>query len=296
VARVPADADTASLTVAARTVLLDALEALDAHRQAVVVVGAQAVYLRSQDADFTVAAYTTDGDLTLDPARLGDEPELNTAMEEAGFALVRNESGHVQPGKWVRAVVVDGVTQDIPVDLIVPASMDGAPKAKRGARIPPHAATAAMRTAGVEAAVADHDLMPIVSLDPEGDDRRIEANIAGIVALLIAKAFKIGDRLGDGERGRTHRLTDKDAGDVVRLMTVSRAREDVQTLQRLLTSPIAGEVAREGTQKLRQQFGTRAAPGVEMAVRALAGGSLPEDRIRDLCVAYIRELLRDVEP
>ncbi|HEY6316400.1 MAG TPA: hypothetical protein VI462_00765 [Acidimicrobiia bacterium] len=68
--------------VAARRVLLDALVTLAPHGTAVIVVGAQAVYLRTGvgDADITIAPYTTDGDLALDPALLGDEPELEAAM------------------------------------------------------------------------------------------------------------------------------------------------------------------------------------------------------------------------
>jgi len=44
------------LYVLARQVLLDALEALGAHRDAIVLVGAQAVYLHVGDADLAVAS------------------------------------------------------------------------------------------------------------------------------------------------------------------------------------------------------------------------------------------------
>jgi len=39
-----------------------------------VVVGAQAVYLRTGVAGLTVAPFTTDGDVALDPTLLGDDP------------------------------------------------------------------------------------------------------------------------------------------------------------------------------------------------------------------------------
>ena len=67
--------------------LLDALEALQAHRNAVIVVGAQAVYLRTSDSDLAVAPFTTDGDLALDPSLLADEPALEDAMRARGFRL-----------------------------------------------------------------------------------------------------------------------------------------------------------------------------------------------------------------
>ena len=53
------------LYIIARRVLLDALDALGAHRNAVVLVGAQAIYLRVGEADLAVAPYTTDGDLAM---------------------------------------------------------------------------------------------------------------------------------------------------------------------------------------------------------------------------------------
>jgi hypothetical protein len=55
------------LYVRARAALLDAVEALDAHRDALVLVGAQAIYLHTGDADLTVAEYTTDADFTVSP-------------------------------------------------------------------------------------------------------------------------------------------------------------------------------------------------------------------------------------
>jgi hypothetical protein len=60
--------------VAARRVLLDAFEALGMHRKAVVLVGAQAIYLHVGDGDLAVAPYTTDGDLAIDPRQLGSNP------------------------------------------------------------------------------------------------------------------------------------------------------------------------------------------------------------------------------
>lgn len=46
----------------AREVLLDALEALGPHRSSLVLVGAQAIYLHTGEADIAVAPFTTDAD------------------------------------------------------------------------------------------------------------------------------------------------------------------------------------------------------------------------------------------
>jgi hypothetical protein len=73
--------------IAARRVLLDAFEALGAHRKAVVLVGAQAIYLQVGEGDLAVSPYTTDGDLAIDPRELEDEPELASTLKSAGFEL-----------------------------------------------------------------------------------------------------------------------------------------------------------------------------------------------------------------
>src|SRR5215475_2110213 len=73
------------LYVMARRVLLDALDALGHHRDAIVLVGAQAVYLRVGDADLAVTPYTIDGDLVIDPAVLAEIPPIEQALMDAGF-------------------------------------------------------------------------------------------------------------------------------------------------------------------------------------------------------------------
>jgi hypothetical protein len=71
------------LYIVARRVLLDALEALGPHLSAVVLVGAQAIYLRVGEADLAVAAFTSDGDLGIEPVLLGDTPALQDALAAA---------------------------------------------------------------------------------------------------------------------------------------------------------------------------------------------------------------------
>lgn len=124
------------LYVAARTVLLDALTLLAPHRVAVIVVGAQAVYLRTGEGDvaITIAPYTTDGDLVLNPTLLRNEPDLEALMSGAGFRAD-------DPGIWKRVVQVRGQDVIIPVDLIVPeGASTGA--GRRGARAYPRTASA----------------------------------------------------------------------------------------------------------------------------------------------------------
>jgi len=266
--------------VAARRVLIDALVALAPQGQAVIVVGAQAVYLRAGDADLTVAPYTTDGDLAIDPSRLEEIPQLAEAMGEAGF--VRS----LEPGIWLASVTVAGEEVGIPVDLIVPE--DAAPPGgRRGARLGVHGNRAARRARGLEAALVDHGPLTIAALDP-ADPRRVEVQVAGEAALLVAKAHKIHERV----RGaRQDRITDKDAADVVRLMRVTAPVSVAETFGRLTADRVAGSVSREAIGLLDQLFGRAGRPGVEMAKRALQL-ALSAQEVEALCAAYTQALMR----
>jgi hypothetical protein len=74
-------------------VLLDAFEALNGHSDALILVGAQAVYLHTGAASFAVAEHTTDGDVAVDPRVLGPRPEIAGAMRAARFSLDERD-GH----------------------------------------------------------------------------------------------------------------------------------------------------------------------------------------------------------
>ena len=80
----------------AREVLLDALEALGPHRSSLVLVGAQAIYLHTGEADIAVAPFTTDADVIIDPGGLADHPIIGEALQASGFLLGD------QPGQWVK--------------------------------------------------------------------------------------------------------------------------------------------------------------------------------------------------
>jgi len=98
------ETNTDPIYVAARSVLLDALGALGDYRAAVVIVGAQAVYLQTGDAGLSVAPFTRDGDVALDPGPLlaAESPLLGEVMAAAGFALRINTHGGIDPGTWMK--------------------------------------------------------------------------------------------------------------------------------------------------------------------------------------------------
>lgn len=268
--------------VEARRVLLDALEALEPQRDAVVVAGAQAVYLRAGPGSLPIADYTTDGDLALDPALLVDAPTLGDLMEKADFKLMSLQ-GASEPGIWEIPAIVHGVEVTIAVDLIVPEGV-APPGGTRGARLGPHGKRAARKAVGLEAALVDNDAMRIEALD--ADTRSFETRVAGIAALLVAKTHKISDRV---ESGREGRLEDKDASDMIRLMQASAPSQVAETLSELTEHATAGPPTGLALERFHSLFGTRGGAGIEMAARALRIG-MPEDRVRTICLAYASEL------
>lgn len=111
----PPGVGSSDILVRSRSALLDALGALDAHRDAVIVIGAQAIYLRTAGSPVALAETTKDSDLALDPRKLEDDPLVEESMSRAGFY---RDPVNGQPGTWLSS---DG----IPVDLMVPDALAG---------------------------------------------------------------------------------------------------------------------------------------------------------------------------
>jgi len=249
----PGDPD--PLYVLARTALLDALEALGGHREATVLVGAQAIYLHTGQAGLPIAEYTTDADIALHPTLLADSPLLMAAMTGAGFKPHAD-----QIGRWV--TTKPGKDKDIEVitDLLVPEALGGA--GRRGARLGVHGKKAARKAKGLEAALVDKKVMSVAALTDE-DPRKIDIQVAGPTALLIAKLHKISERTDEGDRAK-----DKDALDVLRLLRAIETEEFAKTWEILCADDLAGPVSRKAVPMLRDLFSTPASEGSQMAGRA----------------------------
>lgn len=238
------------LLVRARSVLLDALVALDVHRDSVVVIGAQAIYLHTGNAPVAVAEATKDSDLGIDLRTLGDDPLIEDAMSRAGF---HHDPLAGQPGSWLSP-------GGIPVDLMVPDAIAG--RGRRSVQAPPHDKRALRRAVGLEAAVVDNAAMTIRTLAAD-DDRMVEARVAGPAALLVAKLHKLGERQESPDR-----LVDKDAYDAYRLLVAIATDELAAALVRLLADELAGDVTSAALGFLAQLFGNADSVGSVMAGRA----------------------------
>lgn len=275
--------------VVARSVLLNALEALSAHLDAIILVGAQAVYLRTGTEQLGIAPYTTDGDVVLDPTRLEEEPELEVVMKSAGFDLERNDDGSQEPGIWIEYREIAGKKVKVPVDLIVPT--DAAPPGgRRGARLKGHSKMAARKIHGLEGSLLDHSLMTVASLNA-GDDRSFEIAVARPVALLIAKAFKLHDRLKN--EARPDRVDEKDAGDAYRLMRTADRRECVEVALRLIAHPELGNSCKLGLRRLLDLFEGAGSPGTLMAVSHFRAAA-PEELVVEVCTGFVADMRKEL--
>lgn len=267
--------------VVARSVLLDALDALGGQRDAVIVVGAQAIYLHTGTIDLAVPEFTVDADLALDPASLLDVPEIESAMRAARF-----ERGN-RVGAWIAVRNVAGVSTTIDVDLMVPEAIGGG--GRRAARLPGHAKDVARKARGLEASLVDKSTKTLRALDA-GDTRTSDVAVAGPMALLVSKVHKIAERISERDQ---RRLDDKDALDVLRLLQATETTTLAATVHTLLQTDVASAVTREALSILREHFTDPRAAGSRMAVRAV-GVLMPADVIAQSCAALASDLLRQL--
>jgi hypothetical protein len=273
------DAD--PLYVLARTVLLDALAALGAQCKAVILIGAQAIYLHTGSLEFAVAEYTTDADIALDPKALKRVPEIEAAMTAAGF-----RRGN-RVGAWVVTREMGSVHADVDVDLMVPEAVGG--PGSRAARLAGHAKHVARKARGLKAALVDKAMTTIHALDLK-DKRSFQIAAAGPAALIVSKMHKLLERLAERQQ---RRVDEKDALDVLRLLRAISTENLTQLFKTLLQTSVSGEVTREALVGLRDLFSMSRAIGSQMAARA-AGPLADPEEIAASCAILTGELLRAV--
>ena len=246
-------------TISAREGLLDAVDALGPHGKAVILVGAQAIYVHTGEsgAGFAVSPFTYDADIALDPALLGSDPTIIDAMAGADFNLTD------QPGLYRRE-------SGAQVDLLVPAAVGG--PGRRGARLDVHGNRAAMKVHGLEGALVSHAPREIGSLVPESD-RSCVVEVAGPAALLVAKVHKISERVDHPVRRAT---VGKDAFDIYRILLAVDAFELAAEVRVLQANTVSGDVTTEALAKFRELFGVRSGAGSELVVQHVIGLEDPD--------------------
>lgn len=266
--------------VLARQVLLDVLEALGEQRDAIVLVGAQAIYLHTGEAELAVALYTTDADILIDPVELRPSPKLEEILRNAGFRRTP------EVGIWATSRLLGDVPTEVTVDFLVPELVGGG--GRRAARLGEHGSRVARKARGLEAALVDRAPMLVTSLG-KNDARSFHLAVAGPTALLVAKVYKIQDRAGSG------RADDKDALDVLRLLRAIPTGVFTSKFKVLLADDKAAEVTREALEHLKVLFSEPTDRGSQMAARAAAPME-DNDSIAASCAMLAHDLLRAVQP
>lgn len=270
--------------IAARKSLLDAAEVLGEHLESLVLVGAQAIYLYTGDADVPIATTTRDSDMAIDPGPLASEPAIQEVLEDAGYALKHEDL----KGQWINP-------QGVQVDLLTPTGLQAEEfRDNRGARIPPHADYVARNTVGVEGIVIDTQIKEVGSLDPQ-DSRSISMRVAGPSTLVVAKAFKICERLEERKREKRDRTKAKDAHDLYRLLQSVNPEAVVAGFQRQLTDERTRPTALKALEYL-DRYGIEVTLPIPELAGAAEGILGNPDRTAQQTAFLIGELLDEVVP
>jgi hypothetical protein len=164
-------------------------------------------------------------------------------------------------------------------------------RGRQSVSLPPHDKMMARRAEGLEGSMIDNDPLEIAALE-SGDPRRFTVRVAGPAALVIAKSFKIRDRLAADKEDR---ITEKAAADVYRIMLREPAPAFAARCRPLLDDEIAGPACRRGIELMQDLFGRRGRRGIAMAIDSLRS-AVPAERVTAVMTTFVREVLTDLEP
>ena len=267
------------LYAATRSALLDALDALVGQHRALILVGAQAIFLHAGEVDEAIATETKDADLAVDPRELSTDPRLEQALMAAHFHL---DLTNPQPGSWINAT-------GYPVDLLLPEAVSGRAGKGRSGRIPPHDNMSARRVRGIEGALVDHAPMIVTGLEA-GDERQHEILVAGPSALLVAKLHKIAERVEQPRRQRP-----RDAHDVFRLLREVEVEVFADGFAAMRPSDVSHHVALEGIGHLRALFGEPTRHGAQQAAQAVTGLVEDPEAVALQCAVLAAQVLSAIE-
>ncbi|HEX6685630.1 MAG TPA: hypothetical protein VF062_22835 [Candidatus Limnocylindrales bacterium] len=200
-----------------RRAIINVVNVLSVHADALTLVGAHAVLLRTADLDVPQMP-TGDGDLGVTPGLVGDVPSIEAVLAEAGY----EHRTTARPGLWGREPYDDPTGERSfreRIDLLAPHGLSGtASRTKRGvpALQPSHGKWAVGKALGLELTAFNRSRLIVVDFaDPRLSS---EIYVAEIPALLLAKGSKVGERLGEPRKGP---VRDKDLGDIWRLLAVA---------------------------------------------------------------------------
>lgn len=262
----------------ARSTLIEALRALaPLSPEGFILVGAHAVYLRAPEIIASIAPFTLDGDLVADPRKIGRARLIRDRLEGAGFEL-RGRA----PGLYSDTAAPSDEQYAARVDILVPSGVAHLWEAEGYSA---RDASATMALPGLEVTLVDHSPMLLAPIGVRRNTEPVTVEVAGIVALLVAKAWKIWERHEQGEEA--FREVGKDVTDVYRLLRASRADELQATLRNLSHDARVASIARDGATHLRSLC-IDDGPAIEL-VRELLGASQEAEIITASLAALVEE-------
>jgi hypothetical protein len=150
---------------------------------------------------------------------------------------------------------------------------------------------ATMSQPGLELALVDHSPMEIATLDGARAREAAGVEVAGVLALVVAKGWKIGERLEQG--GEAFSEVAKDVVDVYRLLRASSPAELAAAIRDLPQDPRFRETARLGARHLERAF-SDGAPATGL-LRELLGKSEETEVIAQSLEALVAEFVSLVE-
>lgn len=273
-----------------RRLLVDTIRHLEPFAQSLTVIGAHAVFARvDRVIPDMVMPSTNDADLAVNPAFVASKPAILAMMAEVGLEPAHPDRPGIYGYQKETGV---SQTERTTIDLIVPEAYAGA--GRRAARITGQK-NAATKAEGIELALYDRSMMAIATLPGDPNQESVEVMVAGHAALLVAKAYKIRDRIKQ-YNDRPHRLRAKDSIDVGLLMLSSDPAEVANTMHRVceeyseltgMDSVAAGMIVAEyfddesGLVRddlldgLQQLIGTPAAPRIDAWLNEFEAASKP---------------------
>jgi hypothetical protein len=242
-----------------------------------VLVGAHAVHLRAPEVIASIAPFTLDGDLAADPVRIRIAHVISDHLERAGFVF-RNEYG----GFYWRGDASEDEREATKIDILVPQSMEHLWQAE-GFQRRDYLATQSQR--GLELCLVDHSPMRLGHIGVDDSEESIVVEVASILALLVAKGWKIGERYELGAEA-FHEVR-KDIADVYLLLRAADFEAMETVLRERCKSNDLKEVARRGARFLKDLCGS-GGPGLVLLREILGRGEEA-----DLILASLAALSED---
>ena len=257
--------------VRSRGILLDTLHALEAQRDSLTVVGAHAVYERTKNLTSELEMDSTrDADIGVFPELLASAPLVSDVLSKLGLEPASQD----RPGVWgLKSEHGLDLHERLTVDLLAPDALAGG-TGRRSADTGAHGTKIVSRTKGTELTLIDRDVM---HLDSFGLGTPIDAYVAGLAALIAAKAWKLFDRLDPIElKKNAARLRPKDAGDLWRLFATSEPRAVRGTFDEGMSHPRIGNAVTQAKLNLESVLADPAFVGLAISH---FGGRFSDERI-----------------